>query len=337
MSRKPVIGITMGDAPGIGPEIVVKCLLDKEVYELCNPIVIGSAGVIEDATSKFCDMLKVRSVNRVADASFQFGTIDVLDLDNLVPKDFHPGEISAKAGKASIEYIKEAVRLALSGMIDAIATAPINKEAVKRAGYEYAGHTELLAQLTNCKDYAMMLVSGQLRVVHVSTHVSLIEACKEVKRQNILKTILLTNRSMQSLGFRSPKIAVAGMNPHAGEGGLFGEEEIREISPAIFDARARGVNVSGPYPADTVFLRASRGEFDVVVAMFHDQGHIAVKMLGFEEGINITLGLPVIRTSVDHGTAYDIAWKGFADPRSMKKAVLTAVEMTFRKANASTA
>lgn len=336
MRGKPVVGITMGDASGIGPEVIVKCLMDKDVYEVCNPIVIGTADVVEDATSRFGKKTKVNAVKDVEEANFSFGTIDVLDLGNLALNEFSPGETSTAAGRASVEYVEKAVQLALSGRIDAIATAPINKEAVNRAGYTYPGHTEIISHLTNCEDYAMMLASGPLRVVHLSTHLSLIEACSRVKRQNVLKMIFIAHRSMQNLGFSSPKIAVAGMNPHAGEGGLFGKEEILEISPAIMEARTRGVNVSGPYPPDSVFLRASKGEFDVVVAMYHDEGHIAVKMLGLEEGVNITIGLPVIRTSVDHGTAYDIAWKGLADPHSMKKAVKVAAEMASGKANALT-
>jgi 4-hydroxythreonine-4-phosphate dehydrogenase len=336
MSGKPVVGITMGDASGVGPEVIAKCLSDRDLYEACSPLVIGDADVMGEAISIFGIDLKVNAIKDPDEALFKFGTVDVLDLDNLDIVDFVKGKISTAAGKASVEYIEKAVQLALSGKIDAIATAPISKEAVNRAGYSYPGHTEMLASFTKCEDCAMMLVSGPLRVVHVSTHVPLLEACRRVTMPNVLRTILITNESMKRLGFRSPKIAVAGINPHAGEGGLFGKEEIQEISPAVMEARNRGIDVSGPYPADTIFLRASRGEFDVVVAMFHDQGHIAVKMLGLEEGINITIGLPVVRTSVDHGTAYDIAWKGVADPRSMKKAVKAAAEMASRKSNALT-
>jgi len=336
MSHKPIIGITMGDASGIGPEVIVKCLTDEGVYEVCNPIVIGASEVIVDAVSRLDMEMKVNAVKEVEEADFSFGTIDVLDLGNLTLSDFIPGKASTAAGRASVEYVEKAVALALSGRIDAMATAPINKEAVNRAGYSYPGHTEMLSHLTNCEEYAMMLASGTLRVVHLSTHMSLVEACGRVKRQNIIKTLYITHRSMQSLGFSSPRIAVAGMNPHAGEGGLFGKEEILEISPAIMEARTRGINVSGPYPPDSIFLRASKGEFDVVLAMYHDQGHIAVKMLGLEEGVNVTIGLPVIRTSVDHGTAYDIAGKGLADPQSMKKAIIVAAEMASRKANALT-
>jgi len=334
MSDKPVVGITMGDASGIGPEVIVKCLMDEDVYEVCNPIVIGAADVIKDEAFRLSMKIKVNAIKDIEEANFNFGTIDVLDLENLTPSEFNRGEASTVAGRASVEYVEKAVQLALSGKIDAIATAPINKEAINKAGYAYPGHTEMISRLTDCEDYAMMLTSGTLRVVHLSTHLSLVEACGRVRRENILKTICIAHRSMQSLGLKSPRIAVAGMNPHAGEGGLFGKEEILEITPAIMEAKTMGVNVSGPYPPDSIFLRASKGEFDLVVAMYHDQGHIAVKMLGLEEGINITIGLPVIRTSVDHGTAYDIAGKGLADPQSMKKAVIVAAEMASRKANA---
>jgi len=331
MSGKPIVGITMGDASGIGPEVIVKCLMDKEVCEVCNPIVIGAAAVVKDAAVRFGESAKVNAIKGVKEAIFRFGTIDVLDLCNLALNEFSSGEASTAAGRASVEFVEKAVQLVLTGRIDAIATAPINKEAINKAGYAYPGHTELLSHLTGCEDYAMMLASGTLRVVHLTTHLSLVEACSRIKRQNVLKTIFIAHRSMQGLGYKSPKIAVAGVNPHAGEGGLFGKEEILEISPAIMEARARGVNVSGPYPPDSVFLRASKGEFDVAIAMYHDQGHIAVKMLGLEEGVNITIGLPVIRTSVDHGTAFDIAGKGLADPQSMKKAIIVAAEMASRR------
>jgi len=336
MKRRPVVGVTMGDAAGIGPEIIVKCLMDPDIYEICRPLVIGDADVLEGAAAMLGNRIKVKSLVEPEEASFIVGSIDVLDLGNLALGDFKPGEISVASGRASFQYIKRSVELALAGRIDAITTAPINKEAVNRAGFRYPGHTEILADLTVCSDYAMMLVSDTLRVTHVSTHISLRGACAGVKKGNVLKIIALSEKAARSLGFTSPRIAVAGLNPHAGEGGLFGEEEIREISPAIEEARMSGIMASGPYPPDTVFLRASRGEFDVVVAMYHDQGHIAVKMLGLEEGVNVTIGLPIVRTSVDHGTAYDIAWKGVADHRSMRRAIQLAAEMAGRKAKAST-
>lgn len=334
MKRRPIVGITMGDASGIGPEIIVKCLMDADIYEICKPLVIGDADVLEGAAAMLGSRIEVKSVVEPERASFAIGAIYVLDLGNLALADFRPGEISVASGRASVQYIEKAVELALAGRLDAITTAPINKEAVNRAGFHYPGHTEILAELTGCSDYAMMLVSGSLRVTHVSTHVPLREACASVKKGSVLRTIALSEKAAQSLGFVSPRIAVAGLNPHAGEGGLFGEEEIKEISPAIEEARRRGMTISGPYPPDTVFLRASRGEFDVVVAMYHDQGHIAVKMLGLEEGVNVTIGLPIVRTSVDHGTAYDIAWRGVADHRNMRRAIQLAAQMADRKAMA---
>jgi 4-hydroxythreonine-4-phosphate dehydrogenase len=336
MSHKPIVGITMGDACGIGPEVVIKCLNDREVYESCRPIVIGDTDVLKEAALMVGAGARVRPIGGPGTAAFVFGSIDVLDMNNVSPDELEPGVMSAAAGRASFEYIREAVALASAGEIDAIATAPVNKEAINRAGYHFTGHTEILAELTGCMDYGMMLVSGPFRVTHVSTHVSLRAACDVVKRDNVLRTIALSDRAMREFGVESPRIAIAGLNPHSGEGGLFGEEEIREITPAIEEAKRRGIMAFGPYPPDSIFLRASKGEFDVAVAMYHDQGHIAVKMLGLEEGVNVTIGLPIIRTSTDHGTAYDIAGKGVADYRSMKKAIQLAAELAIGRAKART-
>jgi 4-hydroxythreonine-4-phosphate dehydrogenase len=233
------------------------------------------------------------------------------------------------AGKASVKYVEKVVEMALENKIDAIVTAPLNKEAMNLAGYDYAGHTEILAHLTKTKDYAMMLVAGQLRVIHVTTHVSMRDACELIKKDRVLTTIRLTDEVTKKMGVEAPKIAVSGFNPHAGESGLFGNEEIEEITPAIESAKKNNMNVIGPMPPDTVFLRASRGEYDAVVAMYHDQGHIPVKMLGFESGINVTIGLPIIRTSVDHGTAYRRAGLrlGTGDPTSLEEAMKLAVQM----------
>jgi 4-hydroxythreonine-4-phosphate dehydrogenase len=333
MKRRPTVGITMGDAAGIGPEIIAKCLMDGDIYEICRPLVIGDADVLEGAVAMLGSRIGVRSIGTEG-APFVAGAIYVLDLGNLTMADFEPGRISVASGRASFQYIERAVELALAGRLDAVATAPINKEALNRAGFHYPGHTEILADLTGCDDYAMMLVSGPLRVIHVTTHISLREACASITKGGVLRAIALSQRAARDLGFASPRIAIAGLNPHAGEGGLFGEEEITEISPAIEEAKMRGTRASGPYPPDTIFLRASRGEFDVVVAMYHDQGHIAVKMLGLEGGVNVTIGLPIVRTSVDHGTAYDIAWRGLADYRSMRRAIQLAAEMADRKSKA---
>lgn len=327
---KPVIGVTMGDAAGIGPEIVVKALSRRETYDICKPLVIGDLGAMTMGREVAASKIELKSVSSVSECLFTFGTIDVLDLKNLDLRELRMGEPQAMAGKAAFEYIKTAVDLALSGEIHAIVTAPISKEALNIAGYNFAGHTEILAHLTDTKEYAMMLVSGDLRIIHVSTHVSLREACEMVTKVRVYKTIKLAHKTLTDLGITDPKIAVAGLNPHSGEGGLFGREEIEEIEPAIREAKASGIKASGPYSPDTVFLRAEKGGFDAVVAMYHDQGHIPLKLLGFMSGVNVTLGLPIIRTSVDHGTAYRRAGLklGTADPTSLMEALKLAVRLT---------
>jgi 4-hydroxythreonine-4-phosphate dehydrogenase len=326
---KPILGITMGDAAGVGPEIINKALAKKEYYDISRPIVIGDALVIEDAFKVAKVKLNINYVEDISEAKYEHGTIDVIDLKNIRLSDLKMGKVQAMAGKASVKYVEKAVEMALENKIDAIVTAPLNKEAMNLAGYDYAGHTEILAHLTKTIDYAMMLVAGKLRVVHVTTHVSMRDACKLIKKERVLITIKLTFDATKKMGVESPKIAVAGFNPHAGESGLFGNEEIEEIIPAIESAKKSGINVIGPMPPDTVFLRASRGEYDSVVAMYHDQGHIPVKMLGFESGINVTIGLPIIRTSVDHGTAYRRAGLrlGTGDPTSLEEAMKLAVQM----------
>ncbi len=335
MTDKPIIGITMGDAAGVGPEVIAKALSEDKIYENCRPIVIGDSKVLKEGIRVARKTLEVHPVKRVSEAYFKLGSIDVLDLDNIDMEKLEMGKAQAMAGKASVEYIKKAVELAKEGEIDAIATAPINKEAINKAGFKYSGHTELLAELTGTKDYAMMLVGGSLRVIHVTTHVSLREACELIDSNRILRTIRLAWKAMREMGIENPKVAVAALNPHAGEGGLFGSEEIDAIRPAVELARDEGINASGPYPADTVFLRASRGEFDIVVAMYHDQGHIPIKMQAFEGGVNVTVGLPIIRTSVDHGTAYRRAGLrlGTANPKSMIEAILLASKMAKRRLN----
>jgi 4-hydroxythreonine-4-phosphate dehydrogenase len=332
MSEKninPILGITMGDAAGVGPEIIDKALAKKEFYDIARPIVIGDASVIEDALKVAKVKVDINSVKDISEAKYEHGTIEVIDLKNIQLSELKMGQVQAMAGKASVKYVEKAVEMALENKIDAIVTAPLNKEAMNLAGYDYAGHTEILAHLTKTKDYAMMLVAGQLRVIHVTTHVSMRDACELIKKDRVLTTIRLTDEVTKKMGVEAPKIAVSGFNPHAGESGLFGNEEIEEITPAIESAKKNNMNVIGPMPPDTVFLRASRGEYDAVVAMYHDQGHIPVKMLGFESGINVTIGLPIIRTSVDHGTAYRRAGLrlGTGDPTSLEEAMKLAVQM----------
>ncbi len=335
---QPIVGITMGDASGIGPEIIVKALSLKEIYDLCRPIVIGDLSVMREAVKLTNVGLGLNKVLNVDEALFNFGVIDVLDLGNIDLNRLKVGQVDEMSGRASVQYIIRAVDLAMRGEIDAIATAPINKEAINRAGYNYSGHTELLADLTKTKEYTMLLIAGNLRVTHVTTHVSMREACKLVKKERILKTIELTNKALINLGIEKPRIGVAALNPHGGEGGLFGREEIEEIRPAVEEARKMGINVDGPIPADTIFVKAKGGMFDAVVAMYHDQGHIPIKLLGLEwneaekkwasvRGVNITVGLPIIRTSVDHGTAFGKAWKGRANPQSMIEAIKFAAKL----------
>ncbi|MDR7867306.1 MAG: 4-hydroxythreonine-4-phosphate dehydrogenase PdxA [Sporomusaceae bacterium] len=324
---KPIIGITMGDATGAGPEIIVKALEDKGVYDVCRPLVIGDLGIMARAAGIVNIPLKFRPVEKVAEAAFAYGTVDVIDLKNL-PADLPFAKVDGRAGKAAFEYVAKGVELAMQGDIAAIATAPLHKEALNAGGYHYPGHTEILGDLSNTKGYAMMLTGGPLRVIHVTTHVSLRQACDLVKKERVLRVIELADMAAKQLGFAKPRIAVAGLNPHSGEGGLFGDEEIKEIIPAIEEAKGRGYDVTGPVPPDTVFYRAAlKNHFDIVVVMYHDQGHIPLKVLGFEEGVNVTVGLPFIRTSVDHGTVFGKAGKGTADSRSMSESIYLAAKM----------
>lgn len=333
----PKIGITIGDPAGVGSEITAKMLTYENVTEICTPIVIGDAKVVQqgfDVIKSDVKFEKIYDVNR----SIPPGKIYVFDLDNISLSDYTFGKISSKAGKAAGEYIETAIRLALEKKIDAIVTSPIHKEAFVLGGYgkKYAGHTEMLAGLTSTKKYSMMLAHGNLRVLHVTTHVSLLDAItKYIKKDRIIDVIKLANSTCKQLNIKEPKIGVAGLNPHSGEGGVFGDEEIKEISPAVTEAQKLGINVDGPVPADTLFSKAKGGMYDAVVAMYHDQGHIPTKVLGFTynedskswvmRGVNITLGLPIIRTSVDHGTAFGKAGKGTADYGSLFDALKYAI------------
>lgn len=331
--RKPVLGITMGDAAGVGPEITVMTLSREDVRQICNPVVIGDAGTMKEAARIVGSSHTIAALKSVEAAQFPNGVIEVLDLENIDLTKLTRGTVDTMAGKAAYDCVARAVRLALEDQIDAVVTAPLNKEAMNSAGFRYSGHTEILADLCECPDVAMMLVAGQLRVSHVTTHVSLREACDLVKKDRIISVIELTEAAVKRMGVEKPSIAVAGLNPHAGEGGLFGREESEEIDPAVREARQLGYDVIGPMPPDTVFFRAlrgkeiGRGEFDAVVAMYHDQGHIPIKLLGFFDGVNVTLGLPIIRTSVDHGTVFGKAGKGTANPASLIEAVRLAAKM----------
>jgi 4-hydroxythreonine-4-phosphate dehydrogenase len=332
---RPVLGLTIGDPAGIGPEVVAKAVTQEEVRRACRPLVIGEARLLKRAI-RLCRLdVPVRPVASVAETRGDAGTVEVLDLKNIEPASCPPGVISAECGRAAVEYVTKATDLAIAGDLHGIVTAPISKEAMTQAGFRYGGHTELLAERTGVRDVALFLVVGRMRVAHVSSHTALRHACDAVKKGRILTVIRLAHRALQELGSRKKRIAVAGLNPHAGEGGLFGREEIEEIAPAIEAARREGVKASGPYSPDTVFYRLRFGEFDAVVAMYHDQGHIPLKLIGFHRGVNVTLGLPIIRTSVDHGTAFDIAGTGTANHRSMVEAIVLAARLA--RARQSTA
>jgi 4-hydroxythreonine-4-phosphate dehydrogenase len=326
MHERPLLAVTMGDPAGVGPEIIPKALSRSEVWQVCRPLVVGDAAWLEAAAHIARVDRPVRSVQHVRDAGTG-DTLDVLDLANLPGGRLARGKVSAEAGQAAYEYIRRAVELALAGEVAGVVTAPINKEALHAAGLAYAGHTEILADLCGAKGVAMMLVAERLRVSHVSTHVSLRRAVERVTVERILQVTRLTLAALLRMGLARPSIAVAGLNPHAGEGGLFGSEEQEVIAPAVQSMQAEGIHVAGPLPPDSVFLRASQGEFDAVIAMYHDQGHIPIKLLGFYEGVNVTLGLPIIRTSVDHGTAFDIAGTGRADERSLVAALRLAARL----------
>ncbi len=324
---RPIIAITMGDAAGVGPEVIVKALAHADVYARCRPLVIGDAGRLEEAIALCALALRVASVLRPASGAYAGGVIDCLDL-GLIPKGLAFGELSKAAGEAAYRYVEKATALAVAGEVDAICTAPLNKEALNLAGHHYPGHTELLAELTQTPEVSLMLVARGLRVIHVTTHMGLLDAIAKIEPGLVARTIERAHAVATRAGIPNPRIAVCAINPHAGEGGLFGrgEEEVK-LLPAIDASRARGWNVEGPLPADTLFYRAGRGDFDIVVAMYHDQGHGPVKVMGVEHGVNVTVGLPVIRTSVDHGTAFDIAGKGTADERSMLESLRIAIEL----------
>jgi len=327
-TNRPLLAITMGDPAGIGPEVILKALKDQTLYDHCRPLVVGDRRILVRAASWVGQPeVKIEAVDRPDQGIFQPGTIALLDLNNADPESCPPGQISPVAGKAAVEYVFRACDLALAGAVEAVVTAPLNKASMNLAGYAYAGHTELLTERTEAERVSMLLVGPKLRVVHVSTHVSLAEAIRRVTQDRVEAVIDLAHQSCLTLGITAPRIAVAGLNPHAGEGGLFGDQEEREIMPAVEAARARGLNVSTPQPPDTVFLRAVKGEFDIVVAMYHDQGHIPMKLLAFDSGVNVSVGLPIIRTSVDHGTAFDIAGTGQASEESMLAAIEVALKM----------
>ena len=316
----PLVAVTMGDPAGVGPEIIAKTFADPGFHARNRALVVGNAGMLERAAQLLGVPLRINEIPESEDADFEPGTADVLQVGEL-PLDLPFGELDARAGDAAFRYLERATRLASAGRVAAIATAPLNKEAMHLAGHGYPGHTEILADLTGTQDYAMMLVTDELKVIHVSTHVSLREAIDRAQPERELAVIRLAHESLQKLGVERPRVAVAGLNPHAGENGLFGKEDLEKIRPAVKAALEEGVDASGPWAPDTVMMRARQGHFDVVVVQYHDQGHIPIKLMGFDTGVNVTVGLPFFRTSVDHGTAFDIAGTGKADHASLEAAL----------------
>ena len=327
--HRPIIAVTMGDAAGIGPEIVVKALARPDVPAAVRALVIGDAGRLAKAAAIAGVSLNVHRVDGPASGVFAAGTIDCVDL-GLIPDDLPFGQLSAVAGDAAYRYIERAVALAMAGSVDAICTAPLNKEALRAGGHDFPGHTELLAHLTGTREVSMMLSAPGLRVIHCTTHLGLIDAIARIDPDLVARTIGRGHEALVRAGIAAPRIAVCGINPHAGEHGLFGRgEEESKVAPGVARARAAGIDAEGPLPADTTFFRAMRGDFDLVVAMYHDQGHCPVKVLGLDAGVNITIGLPVVRTSVDHGTAFDIAGSGTADERSLVEAIRQASQLAW--------
>lgn len=357
--NRPILGVTMGDPFGNGPEITVKALADKAVYDRCRPLVVGDASAMEYAARTAKEVsgidMKVRAVKAVGEANFEYGVIDVFDLGLLKASDIpggpeHPKPFglgaTALGGEAAFQYVKTVIELAMAGEVDATVTNALSKEAINMAGHHYSGHTEIYADYTHTSKYTMMLAHNQLRVVHVSTHVSLREACERVKKDRVLDVIRIANEGCKAIGIKEPKIAVAGLNPHCGESGMFGREEIEEIQPAIDAACAEGIIIpeKKPTPPDTVFSKALGGWYDIVVAMYHDQGHIPLKVKGFVynkaegrwdavAGVNVTLGLPIIRASVDHGTGFGHAGDGHANELSLVNAMDYAIRMANARAS----
>ncbi len=341
---KPIIGITMGDPAGIGSEITIKALKEKEIYDKCIPVVIGDYDAMKDAND-FCRAgLSLHVIDDVAEATGQYGTVDLIDLGLLKADGWEYKKVQKHCGEASFQYIVKAIALAMEKKINAVITGPINKEAINLAGHHYSGHTEIFADYTGVNDYGMLLIGDAIKVIHVSTHCSLREACDRVKKERVLSVIRLAEEGLRLMEHKNPKIAVAGLNPHSSENGLFGWEEETEIIPAIEMAQTEGIQVEGPVPPDTVFVKCQAGQYDAVVAMYHDQGHIPLKLAGFRmdpatkqyssvSGVNCTIGLPVIRSSVDHGTAFGKAGEGRANADSMVDAINVGLTMAKNKFN----
>jgi 4-hydroxythreonine-4-phosphate dehydrogenase len=328
IDARPLLAITLGDPAGIGPEIVLKALAHGDLFARCRPLVVGDRRMLSRAAPWVNQPEPdFELVTDPRAGVYQEGTVPILDLADADPSDVPVGVESAAGGTAAVEAVFRACDLSMAGQTDAIVTAPLNKAAMHMAGFKYPGHTELLAERSGAGKVTMLLTGPNLRIVHVSMHVGLVEAINRVTRERVLETIRLAQEACTALGIERPRIAIAGLNPHASEGGLFGNQEAEQIVPAIADARAEGLDVSDPQPPDTVFLRATNGAYDIVVAMYHDQGHIPMKLLAFDSGVNVSIGLPIIRTSVDHGTAFDIAGTGVAREESLLAAIDVAIQM----------
>lgn len=323
---REIIAIPMGDAAGIGPEITVKSLAKEELYTMCKPLVVGDANILRKAIEVTGVNIKVQVVTSPAEGSYEFGTIDVIDLANIKMEDFEPGQVSAQNGQAAFEFIKRSVELAMAGEVKAIATTPINKESLKAANVPYIGHTEMLEDLGGAPDPLTMFQVNGMRIFFLTRHVSVAEAITQMTKERVRDYLNRCDKALQRLGVENRKLAVAGLNPHSGEGGLFGMEEVEEIKPGVELAKADGIDAYGPVPADSVFFQALNGKYDAVLSLYHDQGHIAAKMTDFHRTISITNGLPFLRTSVDHGTAFDIAWKNIASEVSMYECIKLAAE-----------
>lgn len=337
MNPLPLIGITMGDPAGIGPEIVVKALSNPALHQAARPVVLGDPGAF-GALVEYRPDLTLREVGKAGEAGGRPSVVDLLPTSRLDPALLRPGVPTLEGGEAMVAAIARAVELAVRGELDGVVTAPISKALMQRAGHAYEGHTQLLAHLTGAREVVMMLAGERLRVTLVTIHCALREVPRLLTGEAVLRTLELTDRGLRSdFGIQAPRLAVAALNPHAGEEGLFGDEEERVIAPAVRNARSRGIDAVGPLPADTVFVKAVSGAFDAVVCMYHDQGLIPLKLLHFSDGVNVTLGLPIVRTSVDHGTAYDIAGTGRADPSSLEAAVRTAALMAVHRGAAEPA
>ena len=316
------IAITMGEARGVGPEVIVKALSSSGIRDCCDPVVIGDSEVLKDAVRLAGLKLKVRPILNLTDSEPETGAIDIIEIKSR--SSLKKGHPSKTAGREVVEYIRKAVALALSNGVKAIVTAPISKQSLQMAGYTWPGHTELLAELTDTKDCAMMFVSDRLKIILSTIHIPLKEVPGKITEKCVYKTIRHAMNGTHMLGITNPRIAVSGLNPHAGESGIMGQEELNSIIPAIKKSQEEGFDVSGPYPPDVIFHKAYKGEFDIVVCMYHDQGLVPFKMLAFDTGVNVTVGLPIVRTSPDHGTAFDIAWKNMASPSSMIEAIKLA-------------